>query len=307
MMNFLFRQHDQRTASVIVFVSAAFWGLMWVPMRMTESFGVAPLWVQFWFTTMPALALAVICLRSTLRDRTNWHVYLMSGMCIGLGFTLYALGLLLASVSKTTALFYLTPIWSTLLGWLILKEHHSLRRWGAIVLAIVGCCLLMRINPFGMRFESADLLGFLSGIFWGMGTVVLRRYPEADFRNATFAQYLCGTVITGAAILVLGPDMPEAEASGKAVIMAAIFGGLVFMPSFLLLIRVMQYMSPGLVGILMLSEVLVAVVSAVVFLGEELDMAQWVGIAIILVAGVVVASAVDGPQPAEDSLRSPEH
>lgn len=306
MMNFLFRQHDQRTASVIVFVSAAFWGLMWVPMRMTESFGVAPLWVQFWFTTMPALALAVICLRPTVRDRAHFHVYLMSGMCIGLGFTLYALGLLLASVSKTTALFYLTPIWSTLLGWLILRERHTVRRWGAIALAVIGCCLVMRINPFGMQFETADLFGFLSGIFWGMGTVVLRRYPDADFKNSTFAQYLCGTLITGAAILVLGAEAPTAAASGKAVVMAAIFGGLVFMPSFLLLIRVMQYMSPGLVGILMLSEVLVAVVSAVIFLGEELDMAQWIGIAVILAAGVVVASAVDGPEPAEDTVLSQE-
>ena len=77
--------------------------------------------------------------------------------------------------------------------------------------------------------------------------------------------------------------------------MGAIFGGLVFMPSFLLIIRVMQYMSPGLVGILMLSEVLVAVVSAVVFLGETLAAAQWVGISVILAAGVIVATAEDVP------------
>ena len=62
MMQFLFKEHDQRTASLIVFVASAFWGLMWVPMRLTESMGVPPLWVQFWFTTMPALFLACLCL-----------------------------------------------------------------------------------------------------------------------------------------------------------------------------------------------------------------------------------------------------
>lgn len=295
MMHFLFKQHDQRTASVIVFLSASVWGVMWVPMRLTESLGVSALWVQFWFTTMPAIFLATICLRATLRDRAFWSVYLMSGLCIGMGYTLYALGLLLTSVSKTTALFYLTPIWSTVLAWLILKERAGMRRWGAIAMAVVGCCLLMQINPFNLRFETLDLLGLLSGMFWGLGTVVLRRYPKADFRNATFAQYLSGTVITGAAILILGVETPQAMATGSAALMGAIFGGLVFMPSFLLIIRVMQYMSPGLVGILMLSEVLVAVISAVVFLGETLAVAQWVGISVILAAGVIVATAEDVP------------
>ena len=75
--------------------------------------------------------------------------------------------------------------------------------------------------------------------------------------------------------------------------MGLVFGGLVFLPSFLLIIRVMQYLSPGLVGILMLSEVLVAVISANIFLGELLNVAQGIGIAIILAAGLIVATAED--------------
>ena len=117
MIQFFSAQHNPRTASVMVFVASSLWGLLWVPMRLTESMGVAPLWVHFWFTTMPALFLACLCLRSTLQERENWSVYLLSGMFIGIGYTLYAVGLLVGSVSKTTVLFYLTPIWSTLLAW----------------------------------------------------------------------------------------------------------------------------------------------------------------------------------------------
>lgn len=293
MIQFLATQHSQRTASIMVFVASSLWGLLWVPMRLTESMGVAPLWVQFWFTTMPALFLACLCLRSTISERQNWSIYLLSGMCIGVGYTLYAVGLLVGSVSKTTVLFYLTPIWSTLLGMVVLGEQPGLRRWGAIALAILGCCLVMQINPLQMRFEPVDLLGLLSGVFWGMGTVVLRRYPDADYKNATFAQYLCGTLITGAAILILGVEAPQAIASGKAAAMGAVFGILVFMSSFLMIIRIMQYMSPGRVGILMLSEALVAVISAMVFLGEVLSPAQWMGVTVILAAGAIVAVTDD--------------
>jgi drug/metabolite transporter (DMT)-like permease len=301
MIQFVATQHSQRTASLMVFVASSLWGLLWVPMRLTESMGVAPLWVQFWFTTMPALFLACLCLRSTLRERENWTIYLMSGICIGMGYTLYAVGLLVGSVSKTTVLFYLTPIWSTLLGMVFLAERPSLRRWGAIAMATLGCCLVMQINPVEMRLAPVDMLGLLSGVFWGMGTVVLRRYPDIDYRNATFAQYLSGTLITAVAILFLAEEAPELLATGKAAAMGAVFGILVFMSSFLMIIRIMQYMSPGRVGILMLSEALVAVISAMIFLGETLSMAQWIGVTVILTAGVVVALTDDVVAEAETS------
>jgi drug/metabolite transporter (DMT)-like permease len=301
MIQFVATQHSQRTASLMVFVASSLWGLLWVPMRLTESMGVAPLWVQFWFTTMPALFLACLCLRSTLRERENWTIYLMSGICIGMGYTLYAVGLLVGSVSKTTVLFYLTPIWSTLLGMVFLAERPSLRRWGAIAMATLGCCLVMQINPVEMRLAPVDMLGLLSGVFWGMGTVVLRRYPDIDYRNATFAQYLSGTLITAVAILFLAEEAPELLATSKAAAMGAVFGILVFMSSFLMIIRIMQYMSPGRVGILMLSEALVAVISAMIFLGETLSMAQWIGVTVILTAGVVVALTDDVVAEAETS------
>ena len=299
MLQILSRQHSQRTASIMVFAASSMWGLLWVPMRLTESMGVAPLWVQFWFTTMPALFLAGLYAPSLLRQRAFWPVYLISGMCIGMGYTLYAVGLLVGSVSKTTVLFYLTPIWSTLLGMVFLGENPGIRRWAAIAMATLGCCLVMRINPIEMQLEKVDLLGLLSGVFWGMGTVALRKFPEADYKNATMAQYVCGTLITGAAILVLGTDTPELAATGKAALMGAVFGILVFMSTFMLIIRIMQYMSPGRVGILMLSEALVAVISAMLFLGELLSFAQWIGVLVILSAGVIVALTDDVSETAE--------
>jgi drug/metabolite transporter (DMT)-like permease len=212
-------------------------------------------------------------------------------MCVGIAFTLYSLGLLLASVSKTTTLFYLTPIWSTLLGSVFLGERAGLRRWGAIGLAFVGCCLVMQLNPVSMQFEKLDLLGFMSGIFWAVGMVILGRYPDVDFKIATLSQYLCGTMITVVAIAVLGVAPPDALTSSKAALMGLFFSGLILMPSFLVIIRVTQYISPGLVGILMLSEVLVAVITAMVLLGEVLTIIQWIGVGVILGAGVIVATA----------------
>ena len=83
MIALLSKQHSQRTASIMVFAASSMWGL---------------LWVQFWFTTMPALFLAGLYAPSLIRQRTFWPVYLISGICIGIGYTLYAVGLLVLSL-----------------------------------------------------------------------------------------------------------------------------------------------------------------------------------------------------------------
>ena len=109
-MHFFFRQHNHRTASLIVFLSSGVWGVMWLPMRHVESLGVDPIWVQCFFMLAPAMILLPLTLRSTLLSRHHWPVYLAAGGLISIGFTFFGIGLMVASVSKTTVLFYLTPI-----------------------------------------------------------------------------------------------------------------------------------------------------------------------------------------------------
>ena len=288
-MQFLFRQHSHRTASLIVFLSSGVWGVMWLPMRHVESLGVDPVWVQCLFMLSPALVLLPVTLRSTLASRRDWPVYLAAGGLIGLGFTFFGIGLMVASVSKTTVLFYLTPIWATLMARFVLGERPGPRRWAAIGAAIVGCGLVMKIHDVEMGFAAVDLLGLLSGLFWGAGTVVLRRFPQADFRNMTMVQYVLAVAFASIAALMIGVPVPAPNVVAAAAPWALVFGALVFLPALMIVFRVSQYLSPGLVGILMLSEVVVAAATAALFLGERLEMLQWFGVAFILAAGIGVA------------------
>ena len=290
-MQFFFRQHSHRTASLIVFLSSGVWGIMWFPMRRAESLGLSPIWVQGLFMLMPALVLMPFAWRSTLASRHHWLIYLAAGGLINAGFTCFGLGLMVASVSKTTVLFYLTPVWGTILGRFLLAERPGGMRWLAIGAAVIGCGLVMRLDPWRLAFEPADLLGLSSGLLWGAGTVILRRFPDADFRNISLVQYAIGVVLAGLIILLMDAPMPTPGALVAAMPWAFIFGGLLFLPALMMVFRVSQYLSPGLVGILMLSEVLVAAATAALFLGERLDMAQLLGVGLIMLAGAGVALA----------------
>ena len=77
------------------------------------------------------------------------------------------------------------------------------------------------------------------------------------------------------------------------------------MPTVLIIFRVSQYVSPGLVGVLMLSEVVFAVVSAWWLLGEVLTIWQWVGMIAILGTGTWLGLSADDEPVSEDGPIAP--
>ena len=86
----------------------------------------------------------------------------------------------------------------------------------------------------------------------------------------------------------MGDVLPEMRRLIAVLPVAFLASTVVFLPSVLLIFRIMQYVSPGLVGILMLSEVLVAALSSWLFLQEALTLSQWAGVLAILGTGVFV-------------------
>ena len=120
------RRYAHHHALLIVFLSSAIWGVLWVPMRYAESFGISGLWVVTLFHLLPAIAILPFIARAYIADRRHRLVSLIAGGLMGIGFVLYGLGLVVASVTKTTVLFYLTPVWATLFAYVALSESVGL-------------------------------------------------------------------------------------------------------------------------------------------------------------------------------------
>ena len=282
------REYEQRHALLIIFLASSFWGVLWVPMRHIEAMGLSGLWVVVLFHFLPALAMLPLIVKTAPSSRRDWGRAAVAGALMGAGFALYALGLVVASVTKTVILFYMTPIWSTVIAYFVLRERAGWGRWLAIAAALVGCALVTGVNRDELRSDPADLLGLLSGLFWALGSVMIRRYDGLNFVTVSFLQYLFGGIMALLAALYLGDPIPQLNALLQAIPPAFLASVVVFLPSVLLIFRIMQYVSPGLVGILMLSEALVAAVSAAFWLGETLSSTQWIGVGAILTTGVVI-------------------
>ena len=221
---------------------------------------------------------------------------LIIGMLTGIGMSFYAIGLVTSGVIRATLLFYLTPIWSTLIGVIWLKERLSPGRIIAIMLGLLGLYLLLSsVSETSVPLNIGDGFALLSGVFWGLGAACMKRWPDAPTVAASTAQLafvlLSSTVV---ALLIFGDPLPATGAFLAAFPVAFVAATLVFLPSLMAVFWASKYLFPGRVGLLMMSEALIAILSASWLLPEEsLSPWQWVGGIIILSACLVEVASKD--------------
>ena len=90
------------------------------------------------------------------------------------------------------------------------------------------------------------------------------------------------------AIFVYEAAIPSFSLIMENFVLAFTWSVIELLPSFCIIFRISQILFPGRVGILMMSEVVVAVISAKIFLPEEqMFVLQWVGAIAILTAGLI--------------------
>ena len=93
------RRYAHHHAMVIVFLASALWGVLWIPMRYIESFSLSGLWVVSLFHLLPAIVMSPFVIRDFIAYRRHWFITFLAGGLMGIGFVLYGLGLVVASVT----------------------------------------------------------------------------------------------------------------------------------------------------------------------------------------------------------------
>jgi len=275
-------------ASAAVFLSASLWGVYWVPIRYFGGKGIDGTWTLVLMNLPAALVLTVFVVATWRTQRPYLGAALLVGLGTGLGLACYGLGIVYGSVIRATLLFYLTPVWSTLIGLVWLGERPGWQRWVAIALGLAGLGALVAGNV-GIPLNGGDVLAVFSGIFWAIGGSLIKRAGRIPMGGMSMAQYwvLCLSVM--GFLLVAGPrPMPDAAVVIGLVPVFMIISLALILPGVALIFWASQFLFPGRVGLLMMSEVLVAVVTASIFLPDErLALLQWLGAALIVGASIV--------------------
>ena len=282
---------SDKILSLIIVVSSCAWGLYWLPLRSIEQSGIVGSWSIVLVNACPLIILVPLIFLNLDKLKKYPKPIFFAGIMIGAAFTFYANGLVQTSVIRATLLFYLSPIWSTIIGIIWLNERLTIARVISIIVALIGLILLL----YDFRNQETAMLNFgdfssiLSGLFWALGASILKKWSKLPIIPLTAIVYFSTTSLSILlAIIVYKAPIPSLGLIGENFSTAFIWSVIVLLPSFCIIFRISQILFPGRVGILMMSEVAVAVISAKILLPEEqMVILQWIGASAILLAGVV--------------------
>jgi drug/metabolite transporter (DMT)-like permease len=276
--------------SLALAFGAALWGLFWIPIRGIEQAGVHAFWtgpVVFGASSLLFLPLLLIRFKTFA---THWRRILLPGLLSGFAFALYIASLNLTDVVRAILLFYMSPLWSTLLGILILKERLTLNRVVALLLAFCGLYIVLVVeNGLPIPRNTGDWFALMSGLCWSVASVKLFQ-DGAQMILEKVIVFVVFALLMSLLLLLWNQGnlqgMPDLVALGKGwywILTVA----LVMLPICYLTIWPAALLSPGRVGMLLMAEVLVGVASAAILTDEPFGLREMTGAALIISAGVV--------------------
>ena len=276
---------------VLAVIGAALvWGTLWIPMRQIDQAGITGGWSPVLiFGTASAIMLPLAAIRWRRLVAGGWPLILV-GTATGSSTVLFADALIYGEVARTILIFYMLPVWTTLFGRLIVGDRITLARGLTVACGLTGLVIVLgyrggvplpRTVPEWMTVASS-LLFALSITFMR----VTRALP--DFEKVAI-QFLTGALF--AVALTCVPQIASYGTPDRATMIAvlpwaAAAAFLLILPGMWMNFWGARWLAPGLVGILMMTEVLFGVVSAHFVAGESLGPSELAGGALILGAGL---------------------
>ncbi|WP_162916607.1 DMT family transporter [Dongia deserti] len=270
-------------------LAAVISGLTWLPLHAIERNGIAGLWVA-----LAVVAVACVPLAPGLagfRDLTRRDLVGLFWIAalIGVAWAFYTASLTTTEVARAILLFYIAPVWGTLLEVFVLRQPLTLRRATALGLGSAGLIAILGIG-LDLRFvmNLGDVLALMSGMLWSVGLLfVFRRTgPTLATQSAALAVGALIGAVTMVLLLERAPP-PSADAiiaAGPWILVAGL--GFV-LPLWLLSLWAARSVSPARATLIFMAEVCVGVGSAALWAGQPFGARETIGTILVLAAAAV--------------------
>ena len=224
----------------------------------------------------------------------------LRGLVMFVAYAAFYLALPALPIATSVALYFSAPLFITILSVVMLREVVRWRRWGAVMLGFVGVVIMLR--PGASLFEWAAMLPVLSGLAYGVSMILARRLGETETAAAmAFWGNLVFLVIALCMALAFG-DGRFAQAAHPSIefllrawvwpsaLDAALMCGcgVIAALGLTLLTQAYRIADSNAVAPFEYSYMIWGVLWGWVFFGEWPDSVAWIGITVIVSAGMMV-------------------
>ncbi len=270
--------------------AATFWGLVWYPLRYLEQAGISGTWVNLISYASASLVMLPLLWRpGTWRVRPSPGWLAVLALSAGWANVAFVLAVLQGEVVRVLLLFYLSPVWATLLGWLLLRERPEWVTLLTIPLGLLGAFAMLWAPGVGLPWplQGADWLALTAGIAFALSNVATRQMAQVAVRLKTFAAWIGVVLIAGSMIAYAGEPLPDTTmmAWGGAVLL----GALGFFTVTLGTVYGVSHMPVQRSAVIMLFEIVAGGLSAWWLAGESMGLRDWIGGTLIVASGLVAA------------------
>ena len=278
--------------AIIIFFSAALWGLFWIPLRYIEESGLTGLWaVTVVFVAGGVFAIPIF-LYQMIRYSLPFASLLVVGFLMGLAGVLYFSALIFTDVIRAVFLFYLLPFWAILSARIIYSVPINKIQILAGGIALIGLYMLLGGDgDIPLPRNIGDWFAIVAGITWGTALTLIRGQPESEPFGIISFTFIFGIIIALMMIYLFPQTMAEDNKSVNItlipIIVTFILAGVFIVPSIYGQAWGARFISSATASILTMSEVLAATISYWILENTTLTYIAIGGGILMIIAGIL--------------------
>jgi drug/metabolite transporter (DMT)-like permease len=209
-------------------------------------------------------------------------------MAAGLANLAFLVALIEGEVLRVMLLFYLAPLWTLILGHWWLREKVSLYAIKMMALAMFGAVLMLWDIDKGLPWPRGwgDVLAIFAGMMFATNNVLSRKLAAVPMIVKTTV--VNWGVVTLSMLVIVGLSLSAPTIAVGPWLLVAIVGGLVITSMTVAVLYGLANMLVFRAAIFMLFELVVAALSAWWLTDEQMNLREWLGGGLILLAGLLL-------------------
>ena len=274
--------------NITVIIASLFWGTYWIPLRFIENNNynsVWPIFLSFFILSILFINPLIKSFKRLIIEKN--YLFFIGCFFSALAITLYSESLIRGEIAKVVILFYLCPVWGTILSRIFLNLKFTKKRIISIILGLIGLEIIIGLQE-GIFFPSSavDWIALTAGITWAFSLTFFHLAKKTNcIEKTSLTAFLTPFLFL---ILCFIPEGRSFNLTNNLMslniiyIWILLFAFIWLLPSIFLTFFSVEILDPGRINLLLAFEVVIGITTAALLTYEVIGVKEIVGAFLVI-------------------------